>query len=211
MDYTDIPLEDCPTGDEGAMLLFALDRVHRQFAWKSGGLTSEHLGTRHPPSGVTVAGTMVHLAKVEEMWTAAAAGREPGPPVIGTESYVGYDAEWQEAPTLPSRELYGLWYGTIAQCRQELGQANRRRRTRRPMHRRPRLRGQPPATTGRHSRRKPAAHRPGLDHPRSDRRFDRQRPALIDARAAQPSLSTILLRASGQSARSTIRLRHSLE
>lgn len=119
MDYTDIPLEDCRTGDEGAMLLFALDRVHRQFAWKSGGLTSEQLGTKHPPSGVTVAGTMVHLAKVEEMWTAAAAGREPGPPVIGTDGEAHYDAEWQEAPALPPEELYGLWYGTIARCRQE--------------------------------------------------------------------------------------------
>lgn len=119
MDYTDTPLEDCRTGDEGAMLLFALDRVHRQFAWKSGALTSEQLGTRHPPSGVTVAATMVHLAKVEEMWTANAAGREPGPPVIGTDGEAHYDAEWQEAAKLPPEELYGLWYGTIARCRGE--------------------------------------------------------------------------------------------
>ena len=119
MDYTDIPLEDCRTGDEGAMLLFALDRVHRQFAWKSGDLTSKQLGTKHPPSSVTVAGTMVHLAKVEEMWTAAAAGREPGAPVIATDGEAHYDAEWQEAPTLLPEELYGLWYGTMARCRQE--------------------------------------------------------------------------------------------
>lgn len=119
MDYTDIPIEDCRVGDEGEMLLFALDRVHRQFAWKSGGLASEQLGAKHPPSGVTVAGTMVHLAKVEEMWTAGAAGREPGSPVIGTDGETHYDSEWQEAPTLPPEELYELWYGTIARCRQE--------------------------------------------------------------------------------------------
>ncbi|QDP97219.1 DUF664 domain-containing protein [Microlunatus elymi] len=119
MDYTDIPLEDCRTGVEGAMLLFALDRVHRQFAWKSGGLTREQLGTKHPPSGVTIAGTMVHLAKVEEQWTAAAAGREPGPPVIGADGEEHYDAEWREAPKLSPEALYELWYGTIARCRQE--------------------------------------------------------------------------------------------
>ncbi|HEU5486912.1 MAG TPA: hypothetical protein VFU98_18565 [Microlunatus sp.] len=94
MEYTDIPLEDCRTGDEGAMLPFVLDRVHRQFAWKSGGLTSEHLGTRRPPSGLAVAGTMVRLAKVEELWTAAAAGRVPGPPVIGTDGEAHYDADY---------------------------------------------------------------------------------------------------------------------
>lgn len=119
MDYTDIPMADCATGGEADMLLFALDRVHRQFAWKSGGLTAEQLGARHPPSGVTVAGTMVHLAKVEEMWTAAAAGRDPGPPVVGDSALNRYDAEWTEAPKLPPEELYGLWYDTVARCRRE--------------------------------------------------------------------------------------------
>ncbi len=30
-----------------------------------------------------------------------------------------YDAEWQEAPTLPPEVLYELWYGTITRCREE--------------------------------------------------------------------------------------------
>lgn len=60
MDHTDIPFEDCMQGDEGQMLLFALDRVHRQFAWKSGGLTAEQLHQRHAPSRLTIAGTMVN-------------------------------------------------------------------------------------------------------------------------------------------------------
>lgn len=119
MHYKDIPYEDCPNGTEGELLLFALDRVHREFAWKSGGLTSEQLGTRHPPSGVTVAGTMVHLAKVEEMWTASAAGRAPESPVIGSDGEEHYNAEWQAAPALPPEELYSLWYGTITRCRRE--------------------------------------------------------------------------------------------
>ena len=122
MDDSDVPIEDCLRGGEGEMLLFALDRVHRQFAWKSGGLTQEQLGTRHPPSGVTIAGTMVHLAKVEERWTASAAGREPGPPTRGPEPWAAPSAEWQEAPAAPPEELYALWYGTISRCRREWGE-----------------------------------------------------------------------------------------
>jgi len=119
MDYTDIPIEDCLLGPEGDMLLFALDRVHRQFAWKSGGLDAEQLYARHAPSRLTIAGTIVHLAKVEEMWTASAAGREPGPPVTGTEPWETPDAEWTDALSASPEQLYALWYGTIARCRTE--------------------------------------------------------------------------------------------
>lgn len=122
MDYTDIPLTDCLLGGEDEMLLFALDRVHRQFAWKSGGLTQEQLGMRHPPSGVTIAGMMVHLAKVEEKWTASAAGRAVGWPVTAEAPWAGYDAEWEAAPHAAPEELYELWYGTIARCREEWGE-----------------------------------------------------------------------------------------
>ncbi|MFC0673374.1 mycothiol transferase [Brachybacterium hainanense] len=119
MDYTDIPIQECLQGPEAAMLLFALDRVHRQFAWKSGGLDARQLYAKHPPSGVSIAGTLVHLAKVEEMWTASAAGREPGPPARGDRPWESYDAEWTDALDASPQELYELWYGTIARCRAE--------------------------------------------------------------------------------------------
>ena len=180
MHYKDIPYEDCPNGTEGELLLFALDRVHREFAWKSGGLTSEQLGTKHPPSGVTVAGTMVHLAKVEEMWTASAAGRAVGQPVIGADGEEHDNSEWQEVPRLPPEDLYSLWYGTITRCRQEWTGPCRRRRARRPMHRRSGLRGQSSATADRYPGRELVAHRPDIDHPRGDRRARRQRRALIE-------------------------------
>lgn len=119
MDYTDIPFEDCLQGGEGEMLLFALDRVHRQFAWKSGGLDAEQLRRRHAPSGLTVAGTILHLAKVEESWTALAAERPVGGPVIGVDGAAHHGAEWAEESTRPPAELYDLWYSTIARCREE--------------------------------------------------------------------------------------------
>lgn len=119
MEYTDIPFQDCLTGGEGDMLLFALDRAHTQFAWKSGGLDAEQLRQRHAPSRLTIAGTIVHLAKVEEHWTALAADRPPGWPVIGKDGAEHYDDEWREEITLTPDELYELWYGTIFRCREE--------------------------------------------------------------------------------------------
>ncbi|MGJ6979999.1 DUF664 domain-containing protein [Aestuariimicrobium soli] len=110
MDYRDIPITDCLSGGEAEMLLFALDRVHRQFAWKSGGLTAAQLGQRHAPSSLTIAGTILHLVRVEEMWTASAEGRAPDLP--GPR-----DSEWTVAATMDPDELYSLWYATIARCR----------------------------------------------------------------------------------------------
>ncbi|MGP9680960.1 mycothiol transferase [Brachybacterium sp. AOP3-A1-3] len=121
MDYSDIPFEDCTLGDEGEMLLFALDRVHRQFAWKSGGLDAEQLRRQHAPSELTIAGTIVHLAKVEEQWTALAAERPVGPPVLGPDGSEHYDAEWTQEITLTPEELYDLWYSTIGRYREEWG------------------------------------------------------------------------------------------
>ncbi|MFC7621440.1 DUF664 domain-containing protein [Microlunatus sp. GCM10028923] len=109
MDYTLIPLADRPTGTEGEMMLFSLDRVHRQFAWKTGGLTAEQLQQRHPPSKLTLAWLVIHLTRVEADWTAKAEGRSH------EESLDGMD--WDEHGRHPDR-LYGLWYETIARTRQ---------------------------------------------------------------------------------------------
>ena len=108
MDYTRIPIADCPTGTEGELMLFALDRVHRQFAWKTGGLDADQLQQRHPPSKLTLAWLVSHLIRVESDWTAQAEGRSH------EESLDGID--WDEVGRQPER-LYGLWYDTIARTR----------------------------------------------------------------------------------------------
>jgi hypothetical protein len=36
--------------------------------------------------------------------------------------WAGYDAEWEAAPHAAPQELYELWYGTIARCREEWGE-----------------------------------------------------------------------------------------
>ncbi len=108
MDYTDIPITDCPNGSEGELLLFALDRVHREFAWKTGGLDADQLQQRHPPSKLTLAWLTVHLTRVESDWTARAEGRTHESTLDGV--------DW-DATSGDPEQLYGLWYRTIDRIR----------------------------------------------------------------------------------------------
>ena len=62
---------------EVEMLLFALERSRAQFAWKCGGLDAADLRAPHPPSAMTLAGLIKHLALVEDQFTAEDLG---GPP-----------------------------------------------------------------------------------------------------------------------------------
>lgn len=113
MDYTSLPLRNCPTGNEAEVLRFALERVHRQFAWKTGGLTAEQLRRRHPPSAMTLAGLIKHLSFVEDGFTASAYGRPLGPPWDVRDWGANGDWTWSSAVTDEPDELYALWYGAV--------------------------------------------------------------------------------------------------
>ncbi|WP_157683840.1 mycothiol transferase [Microlunatus soli] len=118
MDYNDIPIEDCPSGSEGELLLFALDRVHRQFAWKSGGLDADRLRQVHPPSKLTIAGLIKHLAGVEAHWTAWAQEQSVPAPWDAVDRAAQPRWDWESAVTDHPEQLYALWYDTIARSRQ---------------------------------------------------------------------------------------------
>lgn len=118
VDYTAIPFSDCPAGSEGELGLFALDRVHRQFAWKSGGLDASQLRQRHPPSMLTVGWLIKHLAAVEAEWTARASGRPLGPPWDQVNRDDDPEWGWESAISDDPGELYTLWYDTIDRSRQ---------------------------------------------------------------------------------------------
>ncbi|MFD3399606.1 DUF664 domain-containing protein [Kribbella sp. NPDC058693] len=99
------------------MLQFALDRVRRQFGWKTGGLGAEDLRWRHAPSAMTLAGLVKHMAFVEDGFTARAAGRGLGAPWDGR-GWVENDRwGWESAVSDSPEELYGLWYGAAARSR----------------------------------------------------------------------------------------------
>lgn len=101
------------------MLLFSLDRVHREFAWKTGGLSADQLRQRHAPSKLTLAGLIKHLASVEAAWTRRAVGRQPEPPWSEVDWSANPRWEWETAVTDDPDDLYELWYRTIERSRQD--------------------------------------------------------------------------------------------
>jgi hypothetical protein len=119
MDYTDVaPAAECLAGPEKDMLAFALDRARAQFAWKTGGLSAEQLRRRHPPSQMTIAGLIKHLAFVEERYSRVhLQGLAPGP----TWNDVDWDADrewdWHSAVDDEPDHLYALWYDCVARAR----------------------------------------------------------------------------------------------
>ena len=80
MEWRDLPYEASPRGGEVEMLQFALDRVRQQFAWKTGGLGVEQLRQTHPPSAMTLAGLIKHMAFIEDGFMARAAAQPPAAP-----------------------------------------------------------------------------------------------------------------------------------
>lgn len=104
-------MEDLRQGNEAETLCWALERVHQQFAWKTGGLNAEQLRRQHAPSTMTLAGVIKHMASVEECWTAAAQGREPDLPWNPAE--VEEDWDWHSAVEDKPEDLYALWYGVV--------------------------------------------------------------------------------------------------
>lgn len=118
MDYTDLhPVPECKDGTEAEILRFALDRVRAQFAWKTGRLDAEQLRRRVPPSTMTLAGLIKHMAFVEDGFTARAHGREPGPPWDTMDWAATGRWTWNSATTDEPEDLYALWYGAVTRSR----------------------------------------------------------------------------------------------
>jgi len=117
MDWTQLPLTECLRGNDAEMLQFALDRARRQFAWKTGGLDAQQLRQRHPPSTMTLAGLIKHMAFVEDGFTAKAAEQPFGPPWAGRSWADNDDWGWTSAVTDSPEELYRLWYAAARRSR----------------------------------------------------------------------------------------------
>jgi hypothetical protein len=101
---------------EAEMLLFALDRSRGQFAWKVGGLDTAALHRPHPPSTMTLARLIKHVAWVEDWRVATFLTGEPlGPPWDTTDPVP--DDDWSSADGDSPAELYALWQGAVARSR----------------------------------------------------------------------------------------------
>ncbi|GAA2726683.1 mycothiol transferase [Cellulomonas aerilata] len=112
--------EPAPDASEADVVLFALERTRAQFAWKVGGLDAAALHAPHPPSAMTLAGLVKHLALVEAQQTAESFGG----PGHGHEwrGYDGPDWEWRSAADDTPEELYALWTGCVARSRAALAE-----------------------------------------------------------------------------------------
>jgi uncharacterized damage-inducible protein DinB len=111
MDYTDLTVTESLLGSDAEMLCFALDRSRKEFAWKTDGLDADQLRRRHPPSMMTLAGLIKHLAVVEDSFTARAQGT-----LIEAAEQSEPD-EWESAITDDPDDLYALWYGAVQRSR----------------------------------------------------------------------------------------------
>lgn len=117
MGYEELPVTECLRGTDAELLGFALDRARKEFAWKTGGLDAEQLRRRHPPSTMTLAGLIKHLAFVEDGFTATAQGRPLPPPWDERDWVTNDDWGWESAVTDEPDQLYALWYGAVARSR----------------------------------------------------------------------------------------------
>ena len=104
--------------DEVDGLMFALDRVRAQFAWKCGALDAAGLRKRHPPSEMTLGGLLKHLALIEDYRVAK---HLTGGPMAGRWNQADFDAdpdwEWHSAVNDSPEELYALWRGAVERSR----------------------------------------------------------------------------------------------
>jgi hypothetical protein len=115
--------EPSMTAGEIEMLTFALDRSRAQFAWKTGGLDSAGLNRPHPPSTMTMAGLLKHMALVEELRTIDFTGEAPGPPLDAPEARTDPDWVWRSAADDSPEELYSLWRNAVAHSRAAMAKA----------------------------------------------------------------------------------------
>jgi uncharacterized damage-inducible protein DinB len=106
------------SGDEAPILLSTLDRNRRTFAWKCAGLDAAGLGRTHPPSTLTLAGLMKHMALVEDHYfTHVLHGR----PMPAPWDAVDFDEDpmWEFRTAVDDHpdELRELWRASVRRSR----------------------------------------------------------------------------------------------
>jgi Protein of unknown function (DUF664) len=107
------------TAGEVDRLLFALERSRAQFAWKCGGLDAAALHMPHPPSAMTLAGLLKHLALVEDQKVADfVTGEWPSEaPWERAKFEADPDWDWHSAADDSPEDLYALWRDAVERSR----------------------------------------------------------------------------------------------
>lgn len=113
-----------PEGSERTLLGQYLDYQRDTLLAKTDGLTREELARRHPPSGLTLAGLLYHLALVEESWLEVRfLGAGERAPWVGVDWEADPDWEFRTATTLDPDELRQRYRDACERSRQVLAGA----------------------------------------------------------------------------------------
>lgn len=103
---------------EAATTLGFIDYLRATLEWKTSGLTTEQLRASHPPSTLTLAGLLGHLAWVEDFWFGVTvSGRVPADPWKDLDWGADRDAEFSLASTLEADEVKALWMANVEASR----------------------------------------------------------------------------------------------
>jgi hypothetical protein len=103
------------TADETTMLRSYLDYHRETFRWKTSGLSQQQLSTPHPPSTLTLAGLVKHLALVEDWWFGVnLVGSTHMAPFTDVDFDADPDWEFRTAQDDPPEYLSGLWERSVA-------------------------------------------------------------------------------------------------
>ncbi|GAC1611173.1 MAG: DinB family protein [Mycobacteriales bacterium] len=105
-------------GDEISTLLGFLEAQRATLEWKCQGLNDEQLRVVLPPSSVTLAGLLKHLAYVEDYWFSEVVGREQTPePWASADTAADPDWEWTSAADDSADDLRALWGQRVERSR----------------------------------------------------------------------------------------------
>ena len=111
-------LEPPFSAGEAATLTGFLDYQRATLEWKTRGLTTDQLRETHPPSALTLAGLLGHLAWVEDFWFGVTvSAREPADPWKDLDWDADRDAEFGLANGLEADEAKALWVANIEASR----------------------------------------------------------------------------------------------
>lgn len=106
--------------DETGTLLGFLDFQRATLAWRTSGLTDEHLRRSLPghPSGMTLAGLLKHLAYVEDYWfSEVVGGDDTVEPWASVDWEADGDWDWHSAAEDSGAALRELWEASLQRSR----------------------------------------------------------------------------------------------
>jgi len=104
-------------------VLAALERQRATFWWKVSGLDTDRLRTPHPPSALTLARLLKHLAQVEDKLASVLAARPASEPWAAHGGHASEDAwawTWQSAHDDAAPDLHALWERSVLRARAAL-------------------------------------------------------------------------------------------